>query len=281
MYSGMSWKVISCLFFAIENGLIRYFVGSKNEVSIINTSLSLNSILFFQNLFAAIMLLWLLKDLKLNCIFPKPSRSLYIYRGFTFVLATYAWVLSLKFATVTQVVVLGSIASCIITFIGSALWLKEKVNFYRILGVLFSLFIAYLIIPPERKYQLIANELLGWSVLLPFASMLGYALVKFLTKKISINYIDQNSALILSLHFFLFMVPFNLLMAQFDIQMPNSQELILLLFLSLVTVIGHVALVKALYYADLIVLIPINKIKFVFSAIIDFLFFNEYPKLSL
>ena len=77
------------------------------------------------------------------------------------------------------------------------------------------------------------------------------------------------------------MLPFNILFAQFDLQIPDSTELLLLLALAVVTVIGHVALVKALYYADLIVLIPVNKIKFVFSAIIDFLLFNEYPKFSL
>ena len=281
MYHGVSWKLLSCLFFALENGLIRYFVGSKGEISIINTSLSLNSILFFQNMFAAIMLLFVIKDIKIKSIFPKQQRSLYLYRGLTFVFATYAWVLSLKFATVTQVVVLGSIASCLITFIGSVCWLKEKVNLYRIGGVIFSLLIAYLIISPEKKSQLIANELLGWTVLLPFAAMLGYSVVKFLTKKISANYTEKNFALVLSLHFFLFMLPFNALLCQFNLGIPNFAELLLLLLLALVTVIGHVALVKALYYADLIVLIPVNKIKFVFSAIIDFLLFNEYPKFSL
>ena len=68
MYHGVSWKLLSCLFFALENGLIRYFVGSKGEISIINTSLSLNSILFFQNMFAAIMLLFVIKDIKIKSI---------------------------------------------------------------------------------------------------------------------------------------------------------------------------------------------------------------------
>lgn len=275
LFAGIFWKVLSCACFAGVNIIVRYLSGSSSLS--IEQKLPTFVIMFFQNLIGAIFLLIIFQGTtKLNILknlIKSKFYHLHICRIIIAILGIYLWYFSLTKMPVTQVVAISFI-SPILTIIGSAILLKEKISFTRQIAIFLSLVGGFLITRPDLA---ITTGLLHWVAIFPISAALIFAVDKLITKKL---FLLQECPKLTTTYLLLLISPFSLIVAILNNSwiMPNISNFLPLFILGILGAIAHFAFNKSLETAEITLLMPYGISKVVFSAIFSYLTFTEIPQ---
>jgi len=267
-WEGAWWKIFSCACFAVINGIVRYLSGGTQTTDPI---LSLEVIIFFQNVFGTLFLLpWALK-LPIHT-FKIHHLSLHIIRVSTAVLGIYLWYLTLTKMPIAEGVAL-SFTGPIFTVVGAWILLKEHIGIQRFLAILLSLIGAFIISRPDIPLSG-GTHPIGFAVIFPLASALVLAISKLLTRKLA-NL--GESPTLLALYLLVFMAPVSLVPALFHWETPTLSQLPWLILMGALASAAHLSFSKAYQLAEVTFLTPFGFSKFLLSALVGFVSFSELP----
>ena len=265
---GAWWKVFSCACFAVINGIVRYLSGGATTDTPV---LSLEVMIFFQNLFGTLFLLPYalktpLQSLKIRYL------SLHLIRVATAVGGIYLWYLTLTKMPIAEGVAL-SFTGPIFTVIGAWVLLKEQINLQRLLAILLSLIGAFIISRPDIPFRGEVHPI-GFAAIFPLSSALILAISKLLTRKLA-NL--GESPTLLALYLLIFMAPVSLIPALLHWQMPSLSQLPWLILMGALASAAHLSFSKAYQLAEVTFLTPFGFSKFLLSALVGFVSFSELP----
>jgi len=151
--------------------------------------------------------------------------------------------------------------------------LKEKMGFYRVIGVILGLFGAFIISRPDRAFFQADNNF-SWLMMVPLLSALAFACVKILNRKLSLK---GESAQLLTTYLLFFMVPASALPALAQWVSPDLVSLKFLMLLGLLGTLAHYSMAKALSYADVTFLTPFGFARIMFTAFLGYILYAELP----
>ncbi len=271
LWQGALWKVGSMACFALINGIVRYWSGGAATDHGTLDSLPVNVMIFFQNLFGVFCLLpWILKA-GLQGL-STSYKGMHFLRAFSAVLGVSLWFFSLKEMPLAESVAL-SFTGPIFTVIGAWMLLHEHITVRRLCAIALSLSGAFIISRPDLALQ--SSESLGLAVFLPLGSALSLAYSKLLTRKLTLLG-EQPSTLAAAL--LILMTPASLPLALIEWQAPQPQHWPWLALLGLLAAASHFSFGKAYQLADVSFLAPFGFSKFMMSALVGYLVFQEFPK---
>jgi len=267
-WQGAFWKVVSCACFAVINGIVRYWSGGTGEAGI--EVLPVNVMMFFQNVFGALLLLpWLMK-FKLR-EFKIRYPVMHLIRVVTAVGGIYLWYLSLKYMPIAEGVAL-SFTGPILTVIGARFFLGEKISFQRLIAIALSISGAIMISRPI--FSLENSQLFGFVALLPICSALFIAFNKLLTRQLAML---GETPTALASYLLILMIPVSLFPAVFDWITPSAHHWPWLILLGLLAASAHLSFGKAYQLAEVTFLTPFGFTKFFLSTLVGFFAFSEIP----
>ena len=266
---GLFWKLVSCFAFAGVNTVVRYLTGGAGSY---NNPLPSEVIVCFQNIFGFIILCPLM--LKTRGLSSLKTRwpLLHSLR----VVVAVGGIISLYYAfahmPMAQAVAL-QFTGPIFAVIGAKLFLKEKMGFYRLMGVVLGLLGAGIITRPDKAlFQ--ADAASSWLYVLPLLSALAFALVKILNRKLSLK---GESAELLTAYLLFFMVPASLIPALALWVTPDFFSLMFLVLLGFLGSLAHYSMAKSLSYADVTFLTPFGFTRIMFTAALGYVLYAELP----
>ena len=273
---GIFWKILSCASFAGVNIIVRYLSGSSSLP--IEQKLSTFVIMFFQNLIGTILLLpFILKDLNsiniLNKLFSSKYRNLHLLRIIIAILGIAIWYFSLTKMPVPQVVAISFI-SPILTIIGAAILLKEKISFNRHLAILLSLTGGFLITRPDLAINL---NLFDWVAIFPICATLIFAADNLITKKL---FIFKECPKLTTIYLLLLITPCSLIFALLNNSwvMPIASNFLPLFAIGFLGALAHFSFNKSLETAEITLVMPYGITKLFFNSILSYLIFAEIPQ---
>lgn len=269
-WRGAWLKVSSYVCFALINCIIRYW-SAGSLVPIIHP-LSIYELLFFQNLFATIVLLpWLYHYGWKGIITPYPRLNL--LRIITAITGLGLWYLTICCMPIAEGVAI-TFTGPIFALIGARIFLQEKMSFQRVIAVTLSLTGAYIIVRPHNTF-LNSDSTIGLAALLPLGSAIALAVDKLYTRKLTKLGVKPETLVI---SFLTIMLPFSAILAYFSWVMPSTEHWKWLVILGLLTAGMHYCFVKAYMLAEVSFLTPIGFTKFFLSAATAYYVFSELPK---
>ena len=261
-FEGALWKAFACLCFAGMNGLITALMHQLHFLEVA----------FFEHLFA---LLWLAPFVWKNRVrvFVVSQPFWHVFRILASVLGVVFWYQALRFMPMAQAVALGFVGP-LTTTIGACLILKERLTKGRliaiILGVLGVVFI-------QRSWCVMPDAFFNCWVWLPLASSFAFSLSTLASKKLTF----QDHPLLITTTLCIFMTPLFGFLAWPFFKMPSAPLWGALLALGGLTALAHFALTRSFVCRDLIYLLPIGSLRFVFTACVGYFFFNQKPLFSV
>lgn len=268
VWTGVYWKILSCLCFAGVNILVRFVSGGS---PIDTPKMSIYMIMFYQNLISSLFLLpWLLHTRSLGT-FKTKHPYLHIFRVTTAVLGVGAWYLSIRYIPIPQAVALSFIGP-ILTIFGAALFLKEKLTSKKMLAILSSFLGSYLIIRPDRQFPGISME---WALFLPLLSAAIFAFDKLLTRRLL--ELGENPGLV-TFYLVFFMAPLSVIPSfYYGWEMIQLSQLPWLILLGIAGAMAHFSFSKAYEFSEVTFLMPFGLAKFIFCGFLSYMIFREIP----
>lgn len=269
-WQGAWLKVLSYVCFAGINCIIRYWTGGASET--VTNKLSVYELLFFQNVFATLLLLpWMYRFGMKGIITSHPKLN--CLRIFSAITGLGLWYLAIQYMPIAEGVAI-TFTGPIFAVIGARIFLQEKMTTQRLMAVILSLVGAYIIIRPHNAL-LNSEHSLGLYALLPLGSAIALAFDKLFTRKIA-QFGVKPEALVIS--FLMIMGPFSAILTYFSWVNPSPEHWKWLFILGLLTAGMHYCFVKAYMLAEVSFLTPIGFSKFFLSAGAAYLVFSELPK---
>lgn len=274
-FVGSLWKLLACLAFAVVNLIVRHISGGSGKSLI---ALPVTVVTFYEYLFASgVMIPFALYRARHNLADLKTKHPLKQFiRLSAAVLGVVSFYAALEAMPIGHAVAL-QFTGPIFSVIGAKLYLGERIGPYRALGVLIGISGAFFVTRPDLAFSKDAAEFLGWSVLLPLTSAILFAITKLIGRDLARR---GESPELMALYLLVFMIPGSLVLALGQWRVPTSEEMSFLLVLGGVGLIAHYATAQAFKHAEVIYLMPIGFSRLVFSAILAYIFFEEYPKSS-
>lgn len=201
------------------------------------------------------------------------NKKLLIARGVVGTLAlicVYYAVTTLPLAEATLLQYLYPVFTAILAF----LFLKERIQRSTLICILLCLLGLLAMVKPNLSFT--GEAVLPWfSVLAALGGALGsgtaYVLVKRLSK------CEDSSVIIF--YFPLIALPLSVILLGDDFVMPNSEALLLLLFVGIFTQIGQVGLTKAMQSEVAAKVSAFSYVQVLFSTILGIIIFNEVPSI--
>jgi drug/metabolite transporter (DMT)-like permease len=264
---GLFWKLSSCLAFAGVNAIVRYLTGGAGDFS---KPLPSEVIVCFQNIFGFIILFpFMLK----NGIVSIKTRwpLLNAIRVSVAVIGVISLYYAFAHMPMAQAVAL-QFTGPIFAILGAKIYLKEKMGFYRILGVTVGILGAFVISRPDRAF--VASSEFSGLMLIPLLSALSFAIVKVLNRELSLR---GESAELLTTYLLFFMVPVSLIPALATWVTPDLPSLLFLALLGGIGSLAHYAMARALSYSDITFLTPFGFARIMFTAFLGYMLFAELP----
>jgi drug/metabolite transporter (DMT)-like permease len=173
---------------------------------------------------------------------------------------------------VTQVVAI-SFLSPIITIVGAAMFLREKITLNRFAAILLSVFGGFLISRPDLAVR---DNFNNWYAVFPLAAALIFAIDKVIVRKILNNQeCPKRTTLYLLLFSSLVCLGYSITTGAWAV--PGYSNILPLLVLGVLGAVAQFALHKSLELSEITVIIPYGISKMVFSAIFSYAFFAEVP----
>ena len=199
------------------------------------------------------------------------NKILLISRGVVGTLAllcVYYAVTTLPLVEATLLQYLYPVFTAILAF----LFLKEKIQRSTLICILFCLLGLVAMVKPNLSLN--SEVVLPWfSVFIALLGALGsgtaYVLVKRLSK------CEDSSVIIF--YFPLIALPLSIILLGDNFVMPDTEALILLLFVGIFTQIGQVGLTKAMQSEVAAKVSAFSYVQIIFSTILGVIIFNEVP----
>lgn len=249
---GSTYMILSCLFFSLLAGLIKY-IG--NEIHAFQQA-------FFRNSLSILILLPFILFAKSN-IFKTERVGLLILRSFFGALTMILLFLSYTLIPLNQAVTI-SFTTPLFIFLGGIFVFKEKVNYYQVSALFFGF--CFIIMALSPKTGISIGSWVGLSAAI-FHAIAGL-IVKELTK--------TESVLKLMFFMVLLMSAFTFFPAFFYWEGPKNNFSWLLLFsLAILGTLGNFFWTSAISIANVTNIMPYDFTKLIFSALISFFCFNE------
>ncbi|AWX15370.1 EamA family transporter [Mergibacter septicus] len=244
------------VFFAVINTLTPLLSQTSNIAS--------TNVALYQYLIA---LVFLLPSLLKNTSSLKTHYFLWhLLRVFLSVIGIQCWVSALTHGIPIWQGIALLMTSPLFVIIGSAIFLKEKVDTKRWLATAFGFTGAMLILEPwSDKFQ--------WLSLLPVLAAFFWAAYSVMVKKLSAN--DSPTTMVAYL--FILITPFNFIIGFKDLAFPTSIELGYLLLLGFLTALAQLAIAKAYSYADASYLQTFDFFKLPLNVFAGWLVFEWVP----
>ena len=198
-------------------------------------------------------------------IFQTKNIYLHVFRGGNGTISMFFWFYAINALPLSEAVSL-SFLTPIVTTIASMIFLKEKVGYYRC-GALIIGFVGVLIIlrPTPNNFNYAAIFVLAATLLWSVSSLLAKSLTKTEHPNVIVFFLT------------LFMTPMSLPLAIKNWQWPNSEQLIWLFVLGMVSNFSHKALSKALSKTNMTVIMPFDFARLVFILLIAYFIFHQKP----
>ncbi len=257
--SGISATVQAFLFMvaataalAVMHGIVRY----------LSRDLDVYTITFFRNLFGLLVVMPLVLRNGLGSL--RTTRfDLHALRGITGIGAMLMWFSALAKVEIATATALSFTAALFAT-LAAVLFLKERIRLRR-LGAIVIGFIGVLVVlrPTTQSVNYSALLVLGSTMFWGF----NVVVVKTLSKTDRSASIVAWSAILLSLLSFPLLLRFGTL--------PNSDQLVLLLFIGAFATIGHMCLTTALSMADSTAVMSLDFLRLIWSVMIGVWFFAD------
>jgi len=199
------------------------------------------------------------------------NKKLLLARGMTGSLAlicVYYAVTTLPLAEATLLQYTYPVFTALLAFF----LLKEKIQRSTLLCIVLSLLGLVVMVMPNLSVT--SGATLPWfSVFVALLGALGSALAYVIVKRLSTT--EDSSVIIF--YFPLIALPLSLTLLGDDFVMPNTEALLLLLFVGIFTQIGQVGLTKAMQSEVATKVTAFSYVQVVFSIIFGFIIFNEVP----
>ncbi len=266
---GASWKILACLCFAAINTMVRYLTGGAGNIT---NPLSYDVVVFFQNLFAVLIILpFIAKD---GLSVYKPNHiSLHLTRIISAVVGIVCFYCALSKMQITYAVAL-QFTGPIFTVLGAKLYLQERITKLKLLGIILGFAGAVIITRPDQKLLGLQNEI-SLYIFLPLISAICFAIAKLTARELSVR---GEKPKVLTSYLLIFMVPVSGIIAIFNWQLPSLEQLSALFILGILSSLAHYATAKAYVYAEVIFLMPFGFARLILTAILGFITFKEFPQ---
>ncbi len=272
---GISWKLFSCLSFALTNVLVRYLSGGSSKH--IDQVLSTYTIIFWQNFFGALIVFLVHYREKQDQKIEKTNHylvRLHFLRILIAVIGVGLWYMSLRYFIISQAVALSFIAPALIV-IAAIVVLDEKISLMKGLAITSSLVGGFIIARPDLQ---LSTMQLCWQIILPITAQLLFNWNRIITRQLLQKGAEVgNITLYLLGGMSLFAVLPSL---YYGWEQPTIKNLLWLLTLSIFGVSAHFSFAKAYYYAEVTYLFPFGISRLLFSSIAGFIIFNEFPQFN-
>lgn len=265
---GASWKVAGFACYAGLNAIARYLSGGGE--SKLESHLSVYEVVFFQDLFALILLApWMIRQGKVALI--PPHLPWHLWRVVTSAVAIISWYFALVFMPLAQAVAL-SVIGPMIGVIGAKIILKERLGWLKGSIIVSSLLGACLLLHPGSALMANKSNVKGL-IFIAMASFF-FAMAKVATRKLATL---GNSAQTLTSYLFLFIVPVSLIPALLHWVTPEAAHWPWLILAGMLTAVAIYCVSSALVYAEVSFLAPFDICQFILNAIVGYVVFMELP----
>ena len=199
------------------------------------------------------------------------NKILLISRGVVGTLAllcVYYAVTTLPLVEATLLQYLYPVFTAILAF----LFLKERIQRSTLICILLCLLGLFAMVKPNLSVA--SNVVLPWfSVFIALLGALGSATAYVIVKRLS--KCEDSSVIIF--YFPLIALPLSIILLGDNFLMPDTEALILLLFVGIFTQMGQVGLTKAMQTEVAAKVSAFSYIQIVFSTILGVIIFNEIP----
>lgn len=197
--------------------------------------------------------------------------GLHCFRVFLSAIGIQCWTMALAYPIPIWQGIALLMTSPLFVTMGSALFLKEKVDIKRWIATLLGFLGAMIILEPWSDH-------FDWIVLLPVAAAFFWAAYSLMVKKLS----AYDSPTTMVAYLFILITPFNILIALTNLSpagfsMPSFSDLGFLILLGFLTALAQLAVAKAYNYADASYIQPFDFIKLPLNVLAGWLVFNWVP----
>ncbi|MBI2790738.1 MAG: DMT family transporter [Gammaproteobacteria bacterium] len=265
---GASWKVAGFACYAGLNAIARYLSGGVDAA--LDKHLSVYEIVFFQDLFALLLLLpWMIRRGKMALV---PNHFiLHLLRVLTSAIAIISWYFALVFMPLAQAVAL-SIVGPMIGVIGAKWFLKEKFGWIRGSIIVLSLIGACILLHPGSVLLENKSNLKG--LLFIGSAAFFFAMAKLVTRRLAQL---GETAQTLTSYLFIFIVPVSFIPAMMHWVTPDWSHWPWLILAGGLTALAIYCVSSALVYAEVSFLAPFDICQFILNTIVGYVAFTELP----
>ncbi len=193
----------------------------------------------------------------------------HVSRGLLFAIASYAFVVSLKFLPLAEVVCIAFAGPLIMTVLGK-FYLKEQVGIYRMSAVLLGFVGVVIIIEPGSiNFQ--------WILLLPLVVALGDAARDVLTRKMAPT--ESTLSIVFSTSLVLALVMSLTLFGEWNvIELKHGFRFGLS---AVMTVASYIFMVEAYRHSPTVVIAPFRYFQIIWGILAGLLIWGEVPKTTI
>ena len=260
----LSEKTVSIILMLIS-GLS--FVVMHSSAKHLAAEVHIFEIVFLRCALVAFVLLPFMFQQGIGCIYTKQPRNQF-YRILTNSIAMLLFFFGLSITPISIVTSLNFIAPVFATVL-AIIFLKEKLTPLRSFGLIIGFLGVLIILKPSFSINIgglfILLSALSWSISLIF--------IKKLTK--------TDSAVTISLYAGVGMMPATFLAAYPHLQILNTNQFLIILFISISGTLAQTLLNSALKRGELSFLLPLDFLKLVWSVLIGLAIFDETTSASL
>ncbi len=263
---GILWKIFSCLCYVIGNLIVRYFLtgGAAGRAFDDFPNMTPVQLAWLQNLVGCLIIVPRLIDkgvVTLKTAYP----VLHLLR-----IIAAALGITLFYSTLKLMPIVGGVAllftAPIFTVLLCCIFLKEKINLYRLTSIILAL-IGLLIISDPKGVWPLWNSELTWKIWLSFGAAISIVINKIIGKQLLLK---GETAHLLTAYLVIGMAIVQLIPAVNHWVWPTFHQWFYILILGISTWIAHYALSKSYTYADVLFLVPFGFSRLLLSAFLSY-----------
>jgi drug/metabolite transporter (DMT)-like permease len=250
---GILWMVYASFWFAVMTTIIRH----------LSTELGTFQMVFLRNILCVTLMLPWFITVGHQHMHPKQPWKLYGYRSLSGLLGMWGIFYAIRYIPLTEAIAL-TFTVPLFTTIMAMLFLKEKVDYHRWIGIIIG-FVGVLVIlrPGSSSFQIAALLVIG--------AAFTWSISNILVKKIT----SSDPPKIILFIMMLIMTPLALPTALIDWQPLDVNNLLWVLALAFVTNQAQGALIYAYRATDINIVMPYDFSRLVFITILAYLLFDE------
>jgi S-adenosylmethionine uptake transporter len=247
---------------------ILWMVFASFSLSVMSILIALigDKVHFFQLMFLTTFVGLVIGLIFKNYSFPTEIKTTqvkyYIYRGALSTIAMFMWFYTLSIMDVAEATAISYLTP-FLNFVAAIVLLKEVIKPRYILSLIFGLVGALFILRPSTQ--------MGFGPLMALLTALFWCITDIITKARA----KYDNAATQVFYSYLFMALFSLPFA-LNIWHPIAKlDILLIVILGIVQLINLYAICQAYHYADLVVILPFDFTRLIFTGIMSFIIFGE------